>query len=178
MDRCGSYLTPVSSGAYIPFRPPAQTVSGPLPSSSPVRPYRPYAGGVLPPCLDARGPAGCVPRTASLRRPDHRECSDLMTTDHDADAKARSAGGHRSIDGSGPVVHRRPIDRRRKQISGSSTHPVHALGRRRRRHTHFPCYYFSSLALIWRRYPQPACSDKWRVEEDPGRTIKRYWLLI
>jgi hypothetical protein len=103
MDRCGSYLTPVSSGAYIPFRPPAQTVSGPLPSSSPVRPYRPYAGGVLPPCLDARGPAGCVPRTASLRRPDHRECSDLMTTDHDADAKARSAGGHRSIDGSGPV---------------------------------------------------------------------------
>jgi hypothetical protein len=51
----------------------------------------------------ARGPAGCVPRTASLRRPDHRECSDLMTTDHDADAKARSAGGHRSIDGSGPV---------------------------------------------------------------------------
>lgn len=117
----------------------------------------------------ARGPGGCVPRTASLRRPDRRECSDLMTTDHDADAKARSAGGHRSIDGSGPVVHRRPIDRRRKQISGSSTHPVHALGRRRRRHTHFPCYYFSSLALIWRRYPQSlrvAIYGVWRKIQD------------
>ena len=160
-----------------------------FPSSTPVHPYRPAVRRQGPSALSGRargvpGPGRLrAARTASLLRPDHRECSDLIVTTTRSNAKAL-AGGHRWQAMDLSLVDR-SIAGGNKSVDPSitlftlwddddATHPLPLL---------LLCCYISTshplpLLLLCcyiyrpcvRAYGQLAICD---VEEHPGRTSKR-----
>ena len=89
----------------------------------------------------APGP-GCRPRAYGVSAP--ARPPQVLGSDDDDDVNAKaSSSWWPPMAGNGPIhpsSSRRPIDRRRKQISRSIHHPVHALGGRP--HTHFPVTKF------------------------------------